>query len=47
MKELLKACEIVANVVVFGGILLLLWVMVGALLGGVWAVATRVHGVLS
>ncbi|MEY5099055.1 MAG: hypothetical protein RJA36_1774 [Pseudomonadota bacterium] len=42
MKNMIKAIDLLANIIVYGGILLFLWILVGALLGAVWAVAARV-----
>lgn len=47
MKTVSKAVDILAHVVVYGAILMFLWIMLGAIFGGVWAVATRVHNWLS
>jgi len=47
MKNVLRAVDILAHVVVYGGILMFLWIMLGAIFGGAWAVATRVHGWLT
>lgn len=47
MKNVLRAADILAHVVVYGAILMFLWIMLGAIFGGAWAVATRVHGWLT
>lgn len=38
-----KTLDVVAHAVVYGGILLFLWIMVGGMFGAAWAVAARVY----
>ena len=35
--------DAIATIVVYGGILMFLWVMLGAIVGAAWAVASLVH----
>lgn len=41
-KTLERTLEAVANCIVWGGILLFLWVMLGAMFGAAWAAAAHV-----
>ena len=40
----MRVIDAIATAVVYGGILMFLWVMLGAVIGAAWAVATRVYG---
>jgi len=43
VKTVSRAVDILAHLVVYGGILLFLWVMIAGVMGAFWAVANRVH----
>lgn len=43
----MQIIDALATIVVWGGILMFLWIMLGAIVGAAWGVATLVHGWLT